>query len=293
MQGKYYQIVPLVLGALSIGAVAAILTLLPWIHSISKSDIMNSITLDAITDHPFRYSLLISIGVLIPFGTDQIFTLLSHSYFDIFNRINSLLLPFLIVLIQGFNVYSIFQSQDANYFWIYHIGIYAQAIALCNVIFSVQLNLGQKIPTMVRTLIGSTIVTNLGMICKLLHAIFPTFVWLNYLWWGLFFLALMCNLYVANLWYEKYKIASKTGLKNQPNVYGLGKIIVLIAFLIAFAAIDIFEYDRSLYDYDTFEVVLLSSLMIGCFYLIGSMHYLRTRTIAKFSMVPSFLLCFV
>jgi len=287
MNTKYYQLIPLLFAivtiAITIIAYFAV-SVSPYNFSIPTSTTMRSITSDE-----FRDTLFTACGVLIPLGIDHLLTVPALFSTDIFMRMESFLLPFLIVIIQSFNVYFITQTTPNNsYFWNYYMGINIQIVALSNSVLAIQAHLAQKSFDMVVAITLSSLFMNVGVLMAVFSSVQYQYENWGRLWILFFALSILCNLYVAYRWMKKYRLSQKTGLKNQPDIYAFYKIVVLTLFLIAYIIINAPKSRHAIGGDDTYTIVGTTILVIIFFFFIFQISHQRTRDYAKFSIVSLF-----
>ncbi len=211
--------------------------------------------------------------------------------FDALVRLESYLLPLLVIIMQSFNIYFLSQSTGSvGYFWSYYIGTYVQVIALYNAVLAIQANLAQKSLDVVFAVVLSSFTANLGILIKLFALIKQEdHSWRQGLWYGLFGIATVCNIYIARYWLQRYDLSQKTGLKNQPDIYAFCKILTLCCFLVAYNMENLFDKLRHqdtmlLNDCDE-HIATVQGLLIGFFFLISEISYRRTKDLARFSVV--------
>lgn len=292
---KFFQLIPLVFGAVSIFLTILIFTVPTVFEFDEQHEILSSSTIKAITGQPYRYVLLVSLGMLVPFSTDHVFAVPSLISSDILVRLESYLLPLLVIIMQGFNVYFLSQTTGSvGYFWGYYIGTYVQLIALYNAVLAIQANLAQKSLDVVFAIVLSSFTANLGILIKLFALVKQEDQsWLQGLWYSLFGIATMCNIYIARYWLQKYDLSQKTGLKNQPDIYAFCKILTLCCFLVAYNLEDIFDKghhgDGLLLNDSDEHITAVQGLLIGFFFFISEISYRRTKDLARFSMVSNLL----
>jgi len=289
---KYFQLVPLTIGCMAI-LVTIIIFSIPRIFNFDEQDvILSSSTIDALTGQSFRYILFMSLGMLIPFSTDHVFVLPSLLSFDILVRMESYMLPMLVIIMQSFNIYFLSQASGSiPYFWNYYMGTYIQFLVLYNAVLAIQANLAQKSMDVIIAIIISTVTTNIGIIIKICFLVqqVPYHDLQQYSWVILFGVATICNLYITRSWLLKYQVSQKTGLKNQPDIYAFCKILTLTCFLIAYNVEYLSDEDlgnraQLLHNHGN-HITTIQALLIGFFFLISEISYRRTKDMAKMSMV--------
>lgn len=285
---KYFQFIPLLWGLITILIMVIIFSV-----NIMKENysIRSSNTMNAITSQSFISSLFVSLGLLVPFTADHLFVFSNLFHLDIFIRLESYLLPFLIVIMQGFNIYCLTQTSTPSegYFWGYYMGTYIQFIILYNAILAIQAHLAQKNRDMIIAIVASSAFTNTGILVKLFALVrndvqspLRSSAWL-----ACFTIATLSNLYLARAWLVKYRWAQKTGLHNQPDIYAFYKMCIIILFLIGFNMLDITTHmiENAFLNDTEMHVTILHCLLMACFFFISEISYRRTKDLAKFSLV--------
>lgn len=287
---KVFQLIPLLFGSIAVLLTILVFSVPAIVEFEDHQSILNSSTIKAITGQPYRYVLLVSLGMLVPFSTDHIFAIPSLLRFDVLFRLESYLLPLLVVIMQSFNIYFLSQTAETvNYFWTYYMGTYIQLIVLYNSVLAIQANLAQKSLDVIIAVAISSFTMNLGIVVKLFALVKQDDQSLQQIsWFTLFGIATLSNLYIARYWLLKYNLSQKTGLKNQPDIYAFCKIVSLCAFLVAYNLEDIIDGKHHggtlLNDHDG-HVAIVQGLLIGFFFLISEISYRRTKDLARFSVV--------
>ena len=98
---------------------------------LQEEEIINSLSIEAILSHEYRYSVFACIGMMIPFITDQLCTFStavdSGTSSTLASRIDPYIVPFLVTITQLYNICYITEERTIARFWWYYQGTAMQA----------------------------------------------------------------------------------------------------------------------------------------------------------------------
>lgn len=278
---KYYQHLPLLLGAAGIVAVITIFLVASESSFMTEKEIIDSSTMKAISGEPLRQTLLISVGVLIPFIFDQVYAWLNGMNTT---GVETYLLPTLILIMQFFNIYTVSQGQTIAHYWTFHMGIRINVIAVCSVIFAVQISLVRHSIEVIYVIAVSTVLFDLSIVIKVLGFLLKSSI-LGYVWVGLWVACILTNIYIAYAWYKQYIAAKKSGLPHLEYFYAFTMIVMLIFFLSANLICSLTGFAFALESMNSTGVVTQQLILMCCFYGITEINSLVKKHQAQSSMV--------
>lgn len=247
---------------------------------VSDDEILSSTTLESLNNFPFKYSLLVSTGILIPFIVDEVYAWINGM---LPSGIDSYLLPILMVIMQFFNLYWISEGKTTCLFWDFQMGVCIEVVVLYNIVLALQINLVHHSPEVIYTLIASTVLFNCGLICK----VYSLSKWspLSYVWITLWCGSIVCNLYVAFSWFNLYLATKKLCLSYSQHFYAFVMIFILIIFL----SINLILYLMKIaFTFDNMSdtgLVLQQTLLMCSFYGIIELNAILLKHQAHASMV--------
>lgn len=283
---KYYQYLPLFFGIVNAISVFAMFPQPNSVLRLTQTEILSSVTFQAITNFPFQCSLLISIGILIPFINNFIVALCSSSAN---RRLDLYLLLFLVSVLQSFNIYFVYESRHDNtsYFWNYHLGCNVEVVTLCSVLYSLQMYASKHSSELTTVLCTSSIFYNISLIFKFIGVMqnLPVVVYLYFIFSSI---AVICNAVAAYLWFQKFSYSKRSGLQTyHQEFYSFCESLVLTVYLILstmFFVINGYNFT----DLDNKYVTAENLLTILAFYAIVELYFLKLKHIADSSVVRFF-----
>lgn len=257
---------------------------------LSSEDILSSKTFEAITDYHYLYTLLISIGILVPFVNNFIFALIFSSGPSAYH-IELCLLTALAVIFEAFSMYNVYaiRNPSTGYLWNYHLGLYIDILILSNIIYSLQINSAKNVPNCSRLMIISTVLSNISFLLRTV-AIMTSFLIVSYIAQILFILSIICNIIVMYQWFQKFLYSRRCGLQTYHNDFfsfcEMGILTIFYIFQLSLGAMQGFNLTGLNYKF----VTVFHMLLIVCFYGIVEIYFFRMKIVAESSVVSTFYL---
>jgi len=253
------------------------------VMQLSTAEILNSSLYFAITSVPYRYSLLISIGLLLPLISQILFTLFFSK--SAVRRMDLYLLLSLVTILEALNIYSVYSShlETTSYFWNYFLCDTIQALAICNHVFSMQMFHAKNSNKILFILCLATLLTNSSFLFKIAGVI-SSMVGLFYVGVAVSIAGLLCNIYVAYNWYTQYVFSKQRGLQSyQQDILVLGELLVLIFFQMFDLILK--SQQKSILTSSVKFVVTFNVLITLTFYGVVEFFFLRMQYFADSSTV--------
>jgi len=272
----------MILGFLTASAIVAIF------HSrsspelqISDEELLASTTLQSICDYPFKYSLLISTGVLIPFMIDEVYGWINGL---LPSSIDSYLLPILVIIMQFFNIYWLSQGSTVGHFWDFQMGVRIEVLVLYNIVLALQINLVHHSTTVLHALGISTILFNCGMICRI-YSLGGNSPIASYCWVILWGMCWLCNLYVAYSWFNLYRTAKQQSLACLQHFYAFVMMLILVILYVVNVILSSMKLAFSFADMSSAALVTQQIIMLCSFYCVIELNELLLKHQAHSSIV--------
>lgn len=228
---KFNQLIPLVL--------FSIVVVILCIDSIRSG---NKETDISINGSVYVNILYLSTGILIPFVFDNVQSLDYVWNWELYREhLEILLLPSIMTVMFAFNIYFLAVGEallSSSHIWNYYTGTYIQLIFLYNFMMSMQMQYAQKAWDLRLSILCSSVLTTTAFLVKYFAAIYGHYRSWKPSWFIFFGLSLLCNLYIAGNWWDKYWIAYKTGQARQSTATALLLIMSMVVFVFVYLVLD-------------------------------------------------------
>lgn len=290
MISDYYQYFPLVLGLLGILLSYALNPNPGHNLNYSTEDILASSAFRAVTSKSYQATILISIGILIPFINNLLFSLFFSSNS---RRMELYLLLILVFIIEALNILIITQSyaEDPQYMWLIYFGSYIQRIAISSVVYSLQLSVAKHSKYITTCLSVSAILYNACMVTNNARMEMDTCE-LSIAYCILLVGTILCNIGVAWLWFRKFLHSYHLGLHSyQQEFFSVCEICTLIAYMF----VQLFLFEETGDEIDNMSntyCISLAVFLIVLFYGVVEIYFMRVKLMADSSVVSIISLLF-
>lgn len=261
-------------------------------------DLTGSKTMRSLKSEKFQHSVYYSMGLLTPLCIDQIFTLWTMWSPDILLHVEAYILPVLIVILQVFSFIFAFMEVNRAYLITHLFFVRYQACVMFNAAFVIQVSAVEtnekkestntSITTVNNRILPILIFTmslfNLSIILSLLCAYYNR-EWLMILWEITIVSEGIGSCYILYYWWNKYQIATKTGLQNQSHFFSFLEMLLILVFLLVIEIYDLMTHNSIVLHSSEKRVSAYNLLIVFCVYGLSEIYAMKSKRQAQFSVV--------